>query len=139
MRRPLIDINILLDVLGEREPFVGDAAAIWTAAETRQIQAMVSADSFTTLYNLLRQASDPRTARRGLSLVLSVFEVVELDEPILRQSLDSPVKDFEDAVQYHSAVRGRADCIVTRDLRHYRNADLPILSPDSYLAALAAE
>jgi predicted nucleic acid-binding protein len=57
--------------------------------------------------------------------LLSVFEVVELDKQILQQALDSPVKDFEDAIQYHCAVRGKADCIVTRGLRHYRNADLP--------------
>jgi predicted nucleic acid-binding protein len=136
MRRPLIDINVLLDVLGEREPFLADAERIWTAAETRQIEGLVSADSFSTLYYLLRQASDSRTAQRGISLLLSVFEVVELDEQILRQALDSPVKDFENAIQYHCAVRGKADCIVTRDLRHYRNADLPVMSPASFLAAL---
>jgi predicted nucleic acid-binding protein len=139
MRRPLIDINVLLDVLGEREPFLADAERIWTAAETRQIDGLISADSFSTLYYLLRQASNARTAQRGISLLLSVFEVVELDKQILRQALDSPVKDFEDAIQYHCAVRGKADCIVTRDLRHYRHADLPIMSPDAFLAALDSE
>jgi predicted nucleic acid-binding protein len=139
MRRPLIDINVLLDVLGEREPFLADAERIWTAAETKQIDGLISADSFSTLYYLLRQASNARTAQRGISLLLSVFEVVELDKQILQQALDSPVKDFEDAIQYHCAVRGKADCIVTRDLRHYRNADLPVMSPDAFLAALDSE
>ena len=139
MRRPLIDINVLLDVLGQREPFLADAERIWTAAETKQIEGLISADSFSTLYYLLRQASNARTAQRGISLLLSVFEVVELDKQILQQALDSPVKDFEDAIQFHCAVRGNADCIVTRDLRHYRNADLPVMSPGSFLAALDAE
>lgn len=139
MRRPLIDINVLLDVLGEREPFLADAERIWTAAETKQIDGLISADSFSTLYYLLRQASNARTAQRGISHLLSVFEVVELDKQILQQALDSPVKDFEDAIQYHCAVRGKADCIVTRDLRHYRNADLPVMSPDAFLAALDSE
>ena len=139
MRRPLIDINVLLDVLGEREPFLADAERIWTAAETKQIDGLISADSFSTLYYLLRQASNARTAQRGISLLLSVFEVVEIDKQILQQALDSPVKDFEDAIQYHCAVRGKADCIVTRDLRHYRNADLPVMSPDAFLAALDSE
>ena len=139
MRRPLIDINVLLDVLGEREPFGVSASRVWTAAETGRARGLVSADSFSTLYYLLRQASDSRAAHRGVSLVLSVFEVVELDEQILRQAADSPLRDFEDAIQYHSAIRGKADCIVTRDLAHYRNSEMPVLSPDEFLATLDAE
>jgi len=139
MRRPLIDINVLLDVLGERQPFLADAERVWTAAETRQVEGLISADSFSTLYYLLRQASNARTAQRGLSLLLSVFEIVELDKQIVQQALDSPVRDFEDAVQYHCAVRGKADCIVTRDLRHYRHAELPVMSPAAFLAALDEE
>lgn len=139
MQRPLVDLNVLLDVLTRREPHAADSARLWAAAETRQIYAMVSADSFSTLYYLLRRMTGARTAKRGLAMVLDVFEVVEVNEKTLRQAMDSPVKDFEDAIQYHCAVRGKADCIVTRDLRHYRNADLPVMSPDAFLAALDSE
>lgn len=59
MRRPLLDINILLDVLGQREPFVADAAKMWTAVETGRITGLVSADSFTTVYFLLRRRRVP--------------------------------------------------------------------------------
>lgn len=137
MKQPLIDLNILLDVLGQREPHYAASAEVWGAAERGEIHALVSADSFSTLYYLLSHFADARTARRGLSLVLGLFEVVTLDEKIIQQALDSPVRDFEDAVQYHSAIRGRADCIVTRDLRDYRKAELPIMSPEDFLKALS--
>ena len=139
MQRPLVDLNVLLDVLTRREPHEADSARLWAAAETRRVHAMVSADRFSTLYYMLRRVSNSRTAKRGLAMVLDVFEVVEVDEKTLRQAMGSPVKDFEDAIQYHCAIHGGADCIVTRDLRHYRNADLPVMSPDAFLAALDAE
>jgi len=137
-RRPLIDINVLLDVLARREPHLAAAARIWSAAETGRIQGLVAADSFSTLYYLLRQAGGARTALRGMRLLRDVFEIVAIDEKTISQAIDSPVRDFEDAIQYHCAVHGNADCIVTRDLRHYRNAELPVLSPDAFLASLEA-
>lgn len=139
MQRPLVDLNVLLDVLTCREPHEADSARLWAAAETRRVHAMVSADSFSTLYYLLRRITDARTTKRGLAMVLDVFEVIEVNQKTLRQAMDSPVKDFEDAIQYHCAIHGRADSIVTRDLRHYRNADLPVMSPDAFLAAIDAE
>jgi len=136
MRRALVDINVLLDVLGQREPFLADAASVWSVAETGRITALVSADSFTTIYYLLRRAANARTALRGLKLTRGLFEIVPVDAQIISQALDSPVRDFEDAIQYHCAVRGNADCIVTRDLRAYRNAEMPALAPDAFLASL---
>jgi predicted nucleic acid-binding protein len=136
MRQPLVDVNVLLDVLSQREPHRVSSSQIWTAAERRQIRGLVSADSFSTLYYLLRRVSNAQTARRGLSMVLDVFDVVGIDEKTIRQALDSPVRDFEDAIQYHSAIHGQADCIVTRDLKHYRHADLPVLTPEDFLAAM---
>jgi predicted nucleic acid-binding protein len=64
--------------------------------------------------------------------------VVPVDAQIISQALDSPVRDFEDAIQYHCAIRGNADCIITRDLRDYRNAELPVLGPNAFLASLEA-
>lgn len=131
-----MDLNILLDVLTRREPYRVSSSQIWTAAERRQIRGLVSADNVSTLYDLLRRISNVQTARRGLSMVLDGFDVVGIDQKTIRQALDSPVRDFEDAVQYHSAIHGQADCIVTRDLKHYRNADLPVLTPEDFLAAM---
>lgn len=136
MRRPLLDINVLLDVLGQREPFAADAARIWSAVETGDVTGLVSADSFTTIHYLLRRASNARTALRGIKLMHSLFEVVPVDSQIISQAMDSPVQDFEDAIQYHCAIRGNADCIVTRDRHDYRHAGLPVLAPNTFLASL---
>lgn len=136
IKRVLVDINVLLDVLARREPFLANAVEIWSAVETGRIRGLVSADSFSTLYYLLRRASNHRTALRALRLIRDVFEIVPLDEQLIHQALDSPMSDFEDAIQYVSALRSEADCIVTRDLGHFRGIELPVLAPDAFLASL---
>lgn len=136
--RVLVDINVLLDVLARREPHLAAAAELWSAAETGRIRGLVSADSFSTLYYLVRRASNPRTALRSVQLLRDVFEIVPLDSQVVHQAIDSPLGDFEDAIQYHSALRGKADCIVTRDLKYFRNAELPVMAPDAFLRSLEA-
>ena len=133
MRRPLVDINVLLDVLAQRDPFYEVASEIFTAAETGVIEGLVSADSFSTLYYLHSRITSVQKAKADLARVLNVFRVVDLSEQVLRQTLDSPVRDFEAAIQYHSALHGEADCIVTRDLRHFKNVTLPVYSPELFL------
>ena len=133
--RLLVDINILLDVLAQRHPHHVASSAIWAVAETRDAEAWVSANSITTLYYLLRRYSNHATAMRGIQLVVDVFMVVTVDAALITKSLNSPCGDFEDAVQYESALRANATAIVTRNVRHFRRCSIPALTPDAFLAS----
>jgi hypothetical protein len=57
-----------------------------------------------------------------------------VDSALIDEALASPLRDFEDAVQYHSALRTNADMIVTRDARHFRRSAIPVLTPEAFLA-----
>ncbi len=56
---------------------------------------------------------------------------------IIKKSLKSSYKDFEDAIQIISAQSIHdMDCIVTRDLKDYKNAELKVLTPDEFLTQI---
>ncbi|MGC8542010.1 MAG: type II toxin-antitoxin system VapC family toxin [Phycisphaerae bacterium] len=135
-QRVLVDINILLDVLARREPHYAASAALWAAAETRAIEGLVSATSIVTLYYLLHRAANRATALRGIRLVRELFHVIPVDEVLIDEAMVSPLHDFEGAVQYHSALRAGVAIIVTRDMRHFKNSAIPVLSPAAILAHL---
>ncbi len=135
-QRGLVDINILLDVLARREAHYAASAALWAAAETRTINGLVSATSIVTLYYLLHRAADHATALRGIRLVREIFHVIPVDGPLIDAALASPLRDFEDAVQYHSAVKAGAAIIVRRDMRHFKNSAIPVLSPAAFLSRI---
>jgi predicted nucleic acid-binding protein len=65
----------------------------------------------------------------------AIFTVVACDERVIHQALDADFTDFEDAIQYHSAQRARAACLVTRNPDHFPTTDLPVLSPTEFLVA----
>src|SRR5712671_2715343 len=120
--RVLVDTNVLLDVVVERKPFYTDSVAIWTLAEQGQLTGLVSAISFTNIYYIVRRLEDEKKARRALQLVRDTFQVADCDQQVINQAIDVKVKDFEDAVQYVSAVRASADCLVSRNPGHFPTA-----------------
>jgi predicted nucleic acid-binding protein len=137
--RVFVDTNVLLDVLARREPFYADAARIWSLAERGKIEALVSAISFNNIYYVVRRASNRKSADKALQLMRDVFTPVPLSVQILSQAIDAGFDDFEDAIQFHSAIHAEADCLVTRDADHFPATDLPVLAPAGFLASLAPE
>jgi predicted nucleic acid-binding protein len=137
--RVFVDTNVLLDVLAKREPFYANAAGIWSLAERGRIEALISAISFNNIYYIVRRASNRKKAEQALHLMRNVFATVPLSVQILSQAIDAGFADFEDAIQFHSAVHADAVCLITRDTDHYPAADLLVLNPAAFLASLAPE
>lgn len=129
-----VDTNVLLDVLMERAPFLEASREVWRTVERQSVVGVVSAVSFTNLYYLAEQAGNRASARACLRRVLQLFRPVAVDERLLRTALDSGMADYEDAVQWQAALRGRADYFVTRNASDFRNLDGPVvIEPASFL------
>lgn len=133
--RVFIDTNVLLDVLVERKGFYNDAMRLWTLAESGQAEGLISAISFTNCYYIVRKFSGKPSADKALRLLRDVFTPVDLTGQILNQAVDANLSDFEDAIQYHSAVHAQAECIVSRDPDHFPRKLISVLSPSEFFAA----
>jgi predicted nucleic acid-binding protein len=132
--RVFVDTNTLLDVLAKREPFYSASARIWTMAESAEIEAHISAISFNNVYYVVRKLKDRKSADRAVCVMRDVFRPVAPDEQILNQAIDSRMKDFEDAIQYFSAIRIQADHLITRNPDDFPRDPVPVLSPEEFLA-----
>jgi predicted nucleic acid-binding protein len=127
--------NVLMDVLLGRQPFAPDAQRLWFLAERGKIEGMVSALSFPNVYYIVRKTRGPDVAMTMLRGIRYTFHAVACDEQILHQAMDAKLSDFEDAVQYFSALRVNAVCMVTRNARHYPKSPLPIFTPHEFFSA----
>ncbi|HEY3321828.1 MAG TPA: PIN domain-containing protein [Planctomycetota bacterium] len=135
----LLDTNVLLDVLLNREPFYADAAKLWSLAETGKIHGCVSALSFTNVYYVARHHQGALDARQMLRKTRDIFTTILCDAQIVNQAIDSDISDFEDAVQYFSSVHTAADCIITRNKRDFPKDAPPALTPHEFLATYSFE
>jgi predicted nucleic acid-binding protein len=135
--RVFVDTNVLLDTLAKRDPFYEDAARIWTLAEARRFEGIVSAVSLTNVYYIIRRQASKPVALTGLRAIVSSFSLAPCDQSVINAALAADFTDFEDAVQYHSARIARADCFVTRDAKHFPDRPLEVMSPSEFLATSA--
>jgi predicted nucleic acid-binding protein len=133
------DTNVLMDVLLERHPFVAQSRSVWFLAERGKIRGLVSVLSFPNIYYVVRKALGADTASAMMGHLRDTFTPVPLDGQVLSQAIDGKFADFEDAIQYYSALRADADCLLTRNPDHFPPSGLQVLSPAEFLAAHAFE
>ena len=136
MKTVLCDVNFILDIFLEREPFYMPAAQIFAMIEAKHLKGFLCANSFPTLFYILAKELKRDKAMRVLEKLRIVFRVAAVDEKVIDLSLASDFKDFEDAVQCYSAVNARVDCLITRNKRDYITDILAIMTPEEFLAAI---
>ena len=120
----LIDTNVLLDVLVQRESFYKHSALIWSLAEQGIIEAFISAISVNNIYYITRRLKDQKSAGVLVDKVLKDFNVLPLTFEILKMS--RTVKgDYEDMIQYFSALQKGFDFIITRNIKDFPKDTVP--------------
>ena len=134
-----VDTNILLDVLARREPFYADSARVWTLAETDEVAGFASTLSLPNLFYLIRRTKGHAAARKAVGILRDIFHWVPLDVRITNQAIDADIKDFEDAIQFFSAVRAGAAVLITRNPKDFPGSGVAIQTPGEFLAAHFAE
>ena len=136
--RLLFDINVVLDVLLDRKPFVDASSAAWEAVERGDAKGMLSAHAVTTLHYLNAKSAGVRMATDTTEAMLTVFEVAPIDEAVLLRAVALKWPDFEDAVTAAAARRAKCDAVVTRNPRDFKGAPIRILTPSETAAVLSA-
>ncbi|HEX9945343.1 MAG TPA: PIN domain-containing protein [Thermoanaerobaculia bacterium] len=125
----LFDTNVVLDVLLNRAPFRDIAAQLVARVERKELVGVLGATTLTTLYYLVAKASGKKAARSAVRDLINLFEIAAVDRQVLARALESPIKDFEDAVLVQAVASAEVDAVVTRDPEDFQGSSLQIFSP----------
>lgn len=137
MKRVLVDVNVVLDVLLDREPHVESSSAVWRAVEQGRIEGLLSDHAVTTIYYLVRtNVRNEATARRAMASLLRVFKVALVDDRVIQTALSMNSPDFEDAVSAAAALAAGCELIVTRDPAGFRGSAIEVVTPGKAVARL---
>lgn len=132
----LIDTNILLDVLQNREPHVRHSAIIWKLCETERAKGYVSALTFANLVYVMRKELDPQRIEEILQALSLIFEFVDFNASDLSCAAELKWDDFEDAVQSVTAERIHADYMITRNVRDFGKSKVIAFTPAELIARI---
>lgn len=134
--RLFLDINVILDVLANREPWVEDSAAVLSLLDSDEFEGIAAAHSVTTLYYLVTRHLGRRRATARILDLLELVSVAPVDQDTILKGLALGWSDFEDALQALCAVTAGADYLITRNTRDFGSASIPAVTPTEFLAML---
>lgn len=135
-RRLFLDTNVILDLLGEREPYYDSIAKLATLGDKNVLTLVVSPISFATINYFLSKFDSAQIAKEKLRKFKIICEVCKIDEHIIEKGLNSSFADFEDALQYFSAVDANCEIIITRNHKDFKQSLLPVMTAAEYLHSI---
>lgn len=133
IKKVFIDTDVILDLLAKREPFYRFSAELFTLIDAGAVKGFISPVIVTNIHYILCRLQDKKRAVINLQKLTALVNILPVNEKIIKLALASEFKDFEDAVQYYTAVENNLKFLITRNKKDYKTADISILSADEYL------
>ena len=135
-----IDTNIIIDLLAKREPFYLESLQLFSLADSNQIDLTVSALSLVNTHYILNDVMKLKDARSIIGKFKVLVQSYALSDKVIDLALnDLKFKDFEDGIQYYTALESQANSIISRNLKDFKHSTIPVMSPKEFLAKRKSE
>ncbi len=136
MKHLFLDTNIILDLLAHRMPFYTEAAKLFSLADKKKIRLSISALCLADAHYILLKQNPDMEVRNILRKFKVLANVLPLDNKITDLALNSEFKDFEDAIQYYTAIEHDQDLIITRNQSDFKESRIPIMTAVEFIKSL---
>jgi len=134
MTELFIDTDVIIDFLIDRKPFSREAAVIFTLIEQKKIKGHVSVLTFSNIYYILRKIESHNKVKAKLESLSNIVGILNVGERIIKDALANDFPDFEDSIQYFTAIESKkADIIITRNIKDYKKSSIPVMTPADFL------
>ena len=135
MSRLLIDTNIVIDLLAKRDKFYDEAADLFSRADKKEVELTISSLTFANTSYILSKLKSVKDAKEILRKFKVLVELLSLDDKITELALsDDDFPDFEDGLQYYSAIENQIEIIITRNKKDFKKSKIPVLTAKEFLA-----
>ena len=130
----MIDTNIFIDVMLDRETLADSSAKILTMCESGNIQGFASASCITDIFYIVRKFShSTEKAYEAIGKVLEIVKICAVTEKEIFRAYNRHSKDFEDCLLSECALSAGADYIVTRNIKDFTESEVTALTPEDFL------
>lgn len=135
MKKLFIDTNIIIDLLSRRESFYSEAAILFSLGDEKLVELAVSALTIANTSYILTRQMNVEQAKSILRKLRLIVNVLPIDDKIVGLALnDDSFTDFEDGLQYFTALAHRQDLIITRNLKDFKNSQLPVMTAKQFVS-----
>jgi predicted nucleic acid-binding protein len=136
MRKVFLDTNIILDLLARRMPFYTDAAELFSLADKKKLTLSISSLCMADVHYILSRKNPAAKVRKILRKFKVLVIIQSLDDKIVDLALNSDFHDFEDAIQYYTAIENDQDIIITRNQSDFKESKIPVMTAGEFLKSI---
>ncbi len=136
MEKVFVDSDIVLDLLSGRQPYYNYAAELFSLADENSIKLYVSSLTFANVNYILSKQLSAGRARKILLKFKTLISVLSVNDKIIELALASDFHDFEDAIQYNTAIENGITTLLTRNLKDFKKAEIAVLTAQQYLKVI---
>jgi predicted nucleic acid-binding protein len=136
MRKLFLDINIILDLLAHRMPFYTEAAELFSLADKKKLTLSISSLCLADIHYILSKQNPEMEVRKILRKFKVLVNVLSLDDKITDLALNSEFRDFEDAIQYYTAIENEQELIITRNQSDFKDSKIPIMTAGEFITSI---
>ena len=133
MNKIFVDTDVILDLLARRIPHFHFSAVLFTFAEMKKLELYTTPLIIANTFYILRKQLGNDSAKNALRKLRILLHVIDSTESVIDKAINSDFPDFEDAIQYYTALEYQIPVILTRNIRDYKKASIVVQTPESYL------
>ena len=135
MNKYFVDTDVILDLLAQRVPHFHFSAVLFSLAEMGKFELYTSPTVMVNTFYILRKNLGNENAKNALRKLRIILHVIDSSEKVLDLALNSNFNDFEDAIQYYTALNADIQTIITRNFKDYKAADILVQTPEMFLVS----
>ena len=133
MEKLFVDTDVVLDLLSGRQPHYKFAAELFSLADIESVRLYVSSLTFANVHYVLSKQLSASESRRLLLRFKTLVTVLPVNDKIIELALSSSFADFEDAIQFYAAIENNISILLTRNLKDFKKATIPVMTPQQYI------
>lgn len=135
MNKYFVDTDVIIDLLANRQPHFHFSAVLFTLAEMNKFELFTTPTVIVNTFYILQKQLGNEAAKNALRKLRLIIHVIDSSEKVVDQALNSSFSDFEDAVQYYTALNSNISAILTRNIKDYKNSNLLVQTPEIFLVS----
>ncbi len=136
VKKIIIDLNVVLDILENRQPYEKYSSMLIDSYLKKQVKLFFPAHGITTIHYIVAKHGGNSNAQKAISWILQHFTITTLKQKTFQTAQQFQMKDFEDAVLISTAVETKIQYIATRNLKDFQHSPIPAHTPEQLLAIL---
>ncbi|MEY4661287.1 MAG: hypothetical protein RLZZ42_1239 [Bacteroidota bacterium] len=133
MEKVFLDTNIVIDLLAKRSPFFIDAQELFSRGDRKEVELCISSLTFANAYYSISRHHRDVEVKKYMSIFKVLVTVLPLEDKSIELALAADFTDFEDGLQYFTALNNGTDVIITRNKKDFKQSIIPVMTAGEFL------